>query len=206
MNTTLVILGASALAREFISYGLPYDNFILVDDTLEKEGTLLVDSQSYRIQNDWTFEESYPFIVSIGNPVVKKRMVDKALKAGLYPAPTIIHPDAKVYGKCDIGKGGMVCPGTKITIDVIIKDYVILNLNCTIGHDTVIEDYVTLNPGVNVSGCCVISEQTVIGTNASIKDHCFVGARNRIGCQATVVKDIKEEDKTYTGVPAKILK
>lgn len=212
----LVLLGASSLARELVWYMLKdrdckHDSFVLVDDTTDAKTHLDFKSNGFILRvpiiKDWKFDKQYEFIVATGNPQTNRQMVEKALKAGLVPANTIIHPDAKAYGDDNkFGKGGFIAPGTIITTNATIGDYVIVNLNCTIGHDSILEDYVTFNPGVNCSGYVTIKNSTVLGTNVSIRDGVSVGARNIIGAQSAVVKNIDEEDGIYGGVPAKLIK
>ena len=45
-----------------------------------------------------------------------------------------------------------------------IKDFVILNLQYTIGHDTVINGYAAFMPSVNISGEVSIGEGVYVGT------------------------------------------
>lgn len=52
----------------------------------------------------------------------------------------------------EIGKGCIFCAGVMITTNVQIKDFVILNLQCTVGHDTVINDYAAFMPLVIIPG------------------------------------------------------
>ena len=64
----------------------------------------------------------------------------------------------------EIGEGTIICAGSIITTNVIIGDHVIVNLDCTIGHDDIIRDFATLYPSVNVSGNVIIEPCVEIGT------------------------------------------
>lgn len=212
---TLVMLGSSSLAKELYWYiydmrtrGIDtYEDYIFINDQLPESQTLEISSKTFSIQNHWNFNKKYEFIVAIGNPIVKKIMVEKALKAGLNPAETIIHPDAKIYGQDNqIGKGGFITPGSIFTTNIKIGDYIIINLNTTVGHDVILEDYVTINPGCQISGYVKVKEGTLIGTGTSIREGIVIGARNIIGAQCAVVKNIDETDGIYGGVPAKKIK
>ena len=61
----------------------------------------------------------------------------------------------------------------------------IVNLDCTIGHDAVIGDFVTVAPSVNVSGAVRIGEGCDLGTGASIIQGIEIGEwsvrRRRLG-------------------------
>jgi sugar O-acyltransferase (sialic acid O-acetyltransferase NeuD family) len=212
MNNTLVILGAASLAREFyfhiIESTTQYINFIFVNDLNDNQHEIFINNATYKVIKDWKFDNSYPFILAIGNPFIKEKLVSKALKAGLYPAETIIHPRALVQDKTTnkIGKGGLISPNCIITTNVILEDYVTLNLATTVGHDTCLGKFSTTNPGVNISGFVNIGNKVEIGTGASIKNNINICSNTLIGAQCAVVKDIKEPYGIFTGIPAKRIK
>jgi sugar O-acyltransferase (sialic acid O-acetyltransferase NeuD family) len=212
MSNTLVILGAASLAREFYFHTIEsttqYTNFIFVNDLNDGQHEIFINNTIYKVVKDWKFNKSYPFILAIGNPFIKEKLVDKALKAGLYPAETIIHPRALVQDKTTnkIGKGGLISPNCIITTNVILEDYVTLNLATTVGHDTNLGRFTTTNPGVHISGFVNIEDRVEIGTGASIKNNINICPNTLIGAQCTVVKDIEEPYGIYTGVPAKRIK
>lgn len=105
----------------------------------------------------------------------------------------------------EIGEGTIICAGTIITVDIKIGNHVIINLDCTLGHDDVIEDYVTIYPSVNVSGNVTIGESTELGTGMQVIQGKKIAAETVIGAGAVVVKDI-EEKGTWVGSPAKKIK
>ena len=78
----------------------------------------------------------------------------------------------------------------------------IINLDCTLGHDDVIGDFVTIYPSVNVSGNMVVGECCELGTGAQIIQGKKIESHTIIGAGAVVVKNI-EERGTYAGCPVK---
>lgn len=104
-----------------------------------------------------------------------------------------------------LGKGNIICAMSVLTVDIEIGDFLICNLDCTIGHDTKIGNYVTLNPGVNVSGNVVIRDEVSVGTGAHLIQGMTVGECTTLGAGAVVVSDIPNR-VTAVGVPAKIIK
>lgn len=201
----IVILGAGGFARE-VYWHLQgeYNDFIFVDDITETQ-SIQFGHKSYSVVKDWNFVPYgiSKFIIGIGNPKAKKIMVEKALLAGLRPAPTFIHPRALVQD-AGIGVGGIVTPGCVVTTNVKIGDYVILNLNSTVGHDSILENYVTVNPGCSISGNAVIGEGASLGTGSVIKEKTVVHANVTVGAQSAVVSDLTEP-LVYVGIPAKPL-
>ena len=101
-----------------------------------------------------------------------------------------------------VGEGSIICAGTIITVDVIIGKHVIVNLDCTLGHDDIINDFVTMYPSVNVSGNVEIGECSELGTGAQIIQGKKIVPNTIIGAGAVVVKDI-EEKGTYVGSPVR---
>ena len=105
----------------------------------------------------------------------------------------------------EVGEGTIICAGTILTTNIKIGRHVIINLDCTLGHDDVIADYVTIYPSVNVSGCVNIGESTEIGTGSRIIQGKDICNNVIIGAGATVIRDIMESG-IYVGSPAKQIK
>lgn len=206
----IIILGAAGLAKEFFLYikrARPYiRDFIFVNDLPDGQISLEVAGKSYNVVKDWNFKNKYEFTVAVGNPKIKKILVERALATGLNPAETIIDPAAIVLEGNRFGKGGVISPGCVVTTNVTLGDYVTLNLNTTVGHDSVIGDFCTTNPGVHISGEIQMSHSVECGTGSIIRDRLIVGANKTIGAQAAVVKDYPSDDnEVLVGVPTKKL-
>lgn len=154
--------------------------------------------------NKWNKELA--IVVAIGNPVVKERIV-KNINNDLITFPTLIHPSVLIGDKeyVEIGKGCIICAGNIITTNIEIKDFVILNLCCTTGHDTVIHEYAAFMPSVNISGEVVIGRGVYCGTGAKIINQLQVGEYTIIGAGAVVSKSLPA-NCTAVGVPAKPIK
>ncbi len=143
------------------------------------------------------------FVVGVGDPALKRKLVRSALECGLEAAPTLIHGHAHVYGgDCTIGRGGILAPGCRLTANVQIGDYVVLGVNCAIGHDAVIGDYVSCHPGCQVSGHVRVGAGTMLGTGTCIREKLTIAENVTVGAQSCVVKSIGEPNITVAGVPA----
>lgn len=154
--------------------------------------------------NKW--ETSISLAVSIGSPVIKKKVLDN-IKNPLVDYPTLIHPSVWIGDNnfVEIGKGCIICAGNLITTNIKIHDFVILNLGCTVGHDTVIKDYAAFMPSVNISGEVSIGEGVYVGTGAHIINHLEIGEYTTVGAGAVVCKTLPGHC-TAVGVPAKVVK
>lgn len=150
--------------------------------------------------------ESVSVVMAIGTPGIKRRILEKIINPNV-KYPTIIHPSVMIGDEkyVSIGQGCIICGGTIITTDIIINDFVILNLSCTVGHDTVIGRYSAFMPSVNISGEVQIGEGVYVGTGAKIINQLSIGSDTIIGAGAVVAKDIPSSC-TAVGVPAKVIK
>lgn len=202
----IAILGAGGMAREVFWYlkHSNYEEFIFVDEHAA-DSAMVIGCKTIPLIRDWDFSKfkDYQFLVGVGTPEIKRSLVQKAIKAGLTPAPTFIHPKA-VVEDARFGLGGIIAPGCVVTCNVQIGNYVILNFNSTVGHDSVIGDFVQANPGCHISGNVVLEDDVNLGTGTAVIQGVRVAKGVVTGAQAAVVKDILEPG-TYVGVPAKPL-
>lgn len=143
-------------------------------------------------------------VCAVGSSNVRKKIIEK-LKDTSVKFATLVDPSVLYSNSVKIGEGAIVCAGTIITVDVNIGDHVIVNLDCTIGHDAVIDDFVTIYPSVNVSGNVLIGECSELGTGTQIIQGKKVISNTIIGAGAIVFKDCLESG-TYVGSPAKKIK
>lgn len=143
-------------------------------------------------------------VCAVGSARVRQVIIEKLEDSNITFA-TVIDPSVLISSKTAIGRGTIICAGSIITVDARIGSHVIVNLDCTLGHDAVVDDYVTIYPNVNVSGNVEIETCCEIGTGAQIIQGKRIAADTIIGAGAVVVKDLTESG-TYVGNPAKRIK
>lgn len=153
--------------------------------------------------NQWSRELC--LAVSIGNPKVKKAVIDRIVNPHV-SYPTLIHPSVLIGDKkyVEIGQGCIICAGNIITTNIRVGNYVIMNLSCTTGHDSIIGDYSAFMPSVNISGEVKVGDGVYVGTGVKIINQVEIGAYATIGAGAVVVRNVPG-DCTAVGVPAKVL-
>ncbi|WP_010249577.1 acetyltransferase [Myroides injenensis] len=150
-------------------------------------------------------EEEIALVVSIGDPKIKAKIIS-LIDNSLISFPNIISPFALISKDfVSLGQGNVICAGTIITCNIEIKDFVILNLSCTVGHDTIINSYSSFMPSVNISGEVVIGEGVYVGTGAKIINLLEIGEYTIVGAGAVVAKTLPEKC-TAVGIPAKPIK
>lgn len=143
-------------------------------------------------------------VIGIGNGKTRKKIAEK-IKNYAAGFPKLIHPSVIKSRHISIGDGTVICAGSLISGGVFIGEHVIVNLDCTIGHDVRLNDFSTIAPGAHLSGFAEIGQFGDIGTGACIIQGLSVGAGSVIGAGAVVVKSIPE-NCTAVGVPAKVIK
>ena len=144
--------------------------------------------------------------LAFGEPKLKKKVAEKYC-ADNFDFPTLIHPNV-MLGASDfikIGKGCIICAGNILTTNIILGDFITLNLMCTVGHDTVIGNYSSFMPSCNISGEVTIGECVYGGTGVKIINQTEIGENSIIGAGAVVSKSIPA-NCTAVGVPAKPIK
>ncbi len=208
----IAIIGAGGFGREVkmlidqINAVSPKYDFIGYYDDGKEKGTLV---NGFPVLGKVSDLNSVSDVISValalGNPAYKKNVIALIENQNI-TFETLVHPSVLIGNdQVLIGKGTIICAGNIITCNILIKDYVTLNLACTIGHDTILENFVSLMPAVNVSGEVVLEEAVYVGTGAKIINQVLVGKNTTIGAGAVVSKSIPE-NCTAVGIPAKPIK
>ena len=212
----LIIIGASGFGREVAwlverinkaaeASGEHEWNLLgFIDDNPELEGKTV---GGYPVLGGAACVSKYPdamCVCAVGAAKTRKLIVEKPEFKNTRFA-TLIDPKVEISDRVAIGEGTIICAGTIVTVDISIGRHVIINLDCTIGHDAVLDDYVTLYPSVNVSGATHLSTCVELGTGAQIIQGKSVGEYAIVGAGAVIVRDIPAKC-TAVGSPAKPIK
>lgn len=209
----IAIFGMGGFGREVltlikdINKEAPTWNFVGFFDDAHEKGEILNGYPNLGKTEDlnrWPTEIS--LVIALGDPILKKNIL-KRINNPMIDFPSLIHPSVWIgdIEYVEIGKGCIFCSGVMITTNVQIKDFVVLNLQCTVGHDTIIKDFAALMPSVNVSGEVTIGECVLVGTNAAIINQLEIGEYSIVGAGAVVTKTLPA-NCTAVGVPAKPIK
>jgi sugar O-acyltransferase (sialic acid O-acetyltransferase NeuD family) len=206
----IVIIGAGGFGREVawliedINKLKEQWNIIgFVDDNSDIQGKEI---NGYRVVGDinWLVNQKLYVVSAIGDPLIKKKIMER-LKSSENSYPVLIHPSVICSNRVSIAEGSIICAGTTITVDIEIGKHVIINLDCTIGHDAILGDYTTVLPSVNVSGFVKTEECVNIGTGSAIIQGVTIGENTIVGAGSIVVKDLPS-NCTAVGAPAKPIK
>ncbi len=209
----IVILGAGGLGREVLfeirelnKRGADYNILGFADDAPEASGKV-IHGVPVLGGSGWLAEYDKPLCVAIavGNARVRRMLYERICSNVNLSFPTIIAHDALCSEYVSFGEGCIVCFSTVFTVDIEVGRFVLVNNDCTVGHDTVLDDFVTLYPSVNVSGNVNIKEGCEIGAGSCIIQGKTVGKNTIVGAGAVVIDDLPA-DCTAVGVPARVIK
>lgn len=205
----IVILGAGGFAREVT--WLIEDN-----NTVNPEWNILgyVANESSPLlkypvlgNDDWllNYEGEISAVVCTGSADLKEKIVTKYKDKPNIHFPPIISRHAIVGDNVQVDDGAIICAGNILTVNAHVGKFVLINLDCTVGHEAVLGDYVTLYPSVNVSGGVTIGRNTEIGTGSAIIHEKEIGEHTIVGAGSVIVRDIPSW-VTAVGVPCKPIK
>ena len=215
MNTLkdLYIVGAGGFGRE-VAWMVERINQIkptwdlkgFIDDDKTIHGTL---QDAYPVVGDCDYlmniSHEVWVVCAVGSAKIRKKIIEKLMNCSRVKFATLIDPDVIYSKRVTVGEGSIICAGTIVTVDISIGSHVIINLDCTIGHDDIIQDFVTIYPSVNISGNVFVGECAELGTGMQIIQGKNIGKESIIGAGAVVVRDIPEKC-TAVGSPAKPIK
>ncbi|WHX40388.1 acetyltransferase [Mesobacillus sp. AQ2] len=206
----IVIIGAGGFGRE-VAWLIEELNRLnrewnilgFVDDNEEIQGH---EVNGYKVIGDieWLKTKEINVVCAIGDPITKKKTIERLMESR-NSYPILIHPSVIYSDSVSFGEGSIICASNIITTDIRIGKHVIVNLDCTIGHDANFGDYTTVLPGVNISGFVVTGECVSIGTGSAVIQGVSIGEKTIVGAGAVVVKDLPA-NCTAVGSPAKVIK
>jgi len=145
----------------------------------------------------------YKFIISIGNPLVKKRIATELREKFNVNFCNIVHPTAIVSKNAEIGEGNIIGPFSIIQPNVKLGNHIFIGPYVCIGHDSIIKDYCTLNAGSIISGYNIIKEMCYLGTGAKTIQKIIMNESSLLGAGSVLYTNL-EAYCSAKGVPAKV--
>lgn len=202
MHERLLIVGANGHGKVVADIARRLKNYqnigFLDDDASIKEAMgIPVQGNSADFKK---FKVTCDIFVAIGNPVVRRRMLEQLWDMEVH-VPVLIHPQAIIGSNVSLGSGTVVMAGAVINPDAKIGRGCIINTCASVDHDCVIGDYSHIAVGAHLAGNVRVGRSTWIGAGSVIKNNIDICSECMVGAGAVVVKNLSEAG-TYVGVPA----
>jgi len=204
----IIIIGAGSvgghIANNLQLYGIQGRLAGFLDDNPEKQGKEVF---GYPVLGpvSWILDRSdFDVVIGIAFPAIKERIVKKLAVNPALHFPNLIASNAWMSDNIEIGRGNIIYPGCCVNYGSSIKDFVVINMNCAIGHDCTISSYCSLAPGVNLGGFTTLQSSAEMCIGSSTIQGAKIGKNTVIGGQGMVIKDLPD-NVTAVGVPTEIL-
>ena len=209
MTKKLIIIGAGNVGA-FIAYNLnlfkgTYNLLGFLDDDVKKHGLTIAGCP---VLGNVADIQGYPagtaVAVGIASPLIRKRIVE-AIRQNHLEFPNFIARNAWLSNTVNVGKGVIIYPGVSVNYESTLGDFVIMNMNCAIGHNATISDFCTLAPGVNFAGFTHLEECVDIGIGAATRQNVRLGKASVAGGQSMIIHDVPD-NAVVAGNPGRILR
>lgn len=203
----LIIIGGGGFAKEVIWLANDCNRKVkgVLDDSLQTHNTQVQGATVLGDVSSWINYKDCEFIIAIGSPRTRQKVLEKMLTFGEPDFATLIHPSVRLSNTVSIGEGSIICAGSILTADIVLGKHNILNLNVTVGHECEFANYVTIAPMVAVSGNVKLHYLVEVGTGAVIRQGLELAEGSMLGMGGILTKNIPER-MIYAGNPAKKLK
>lgn len=201
----LIIIGAGNVGG-FIAYNQDlfaeqYNLLGFLDDDINKIGNFFYGYEVIgNVEQIFAFSQPVSVAIGIASPPIKK-LIHQKLKEKGFHFPSFISKNAWLSNKVTVGVGVIIYPGVSINYETVLEDFVIINMNCAIGHNCHISSYCALAPGVNLAGFTKIEEGVDVGISVSTRQNIIIGANAVVGGQSMLVKNV-DPGTRVAGVPA----
>ena len=132
------------------------------------------------------------FIVSVGEPQLRKKIATEILETG-YHLATLIHPNVHIPESTKIGDGVIISCNAFISCNVVIEDNVMIQPSVVIGHDAQIGKNTIISANSSIAGGAFVGENTYIALNVCVREQTRIGNNVIVSAGSAVLKDIVDE-------------
>ncbi len=150
--------------------------------------------------------EDLNVVFAIASPAIVRKLV-YAISNPLISFPTIVAPTVLFFDRKTFlcGQGNVLCHNARISCDVELGNFNLLNGGVSLGHDVKIGSFNMLQPETRISGECNIGDANFFGVRSLVLQGIKIGDETRIGTGSVVIRKTKD-GMTYFGNPAKVLR
>lgn len=207
----LIIVGASGFGREALQWAKEINKkekkWIIkgfLDDNLNALDGYECDYKIIDTIKDYRPDIDDEFAIAIAEPHIKEKVVNKLEEKGAVFV-SLIHPDANIGDFNSLGKGVVIYPGARVTVNTKIGDYVVLLDLTTIGHDAIVGSFSTICGGCGINGHVSIGERVFIGSHVTTAPSVKIGSDSYVGTGSAVVTNIRAGNRVFGNPARKIM-
>lgn len=205
----VAIFGTSGMAREAgdIAHALGLQP-VYIARHLDEAGPG-IEPDEVILEHQCTGLQDTPFVIGIGDNAVRRRIATRF--GGQLRFTNLIHPSVTFGHRqrtaVEAKQGLIIAAGARLTSQISLGDFTIVNQGVLIAHDVVVGEYVHLAPGCIISGHVHIGDGCWIGAGAVINQGSpnapmTIGPDTTVGSGAAVIRPC-EARSVYAGVPAR---
>jgi sugar O-acyltransferase (sialic acid O-acetyltransferase NeuD family) len=204
----LLIIGAGNVGG-FLAYNIDlfqekYSVLGFLDDDVHKIGKILYGQKVLgNVDSVLQYPTDTAVAIGIASPKSKVFIYNKIKEKG-FSFPSFVSSRTWLSNKVKVGQGTILYPGVSINYETEVQDFVIMNMNCAIGHNCHIANFSSLAPGVNLAGFSKIEQGADVGIGVSTKQNIVIGENAVIGGQSMLVKNVCA-NTTIVGVPGRTI-
>lgn len=210
MKQKLLIVGAGSVGK-FIAYNMDqftnqFEIIGFLDDDASKQNTNVAGYQVLgSVDKLMEFSgKGIAIVWGIAFPNIKKKLFEQYQNFE-FDFPNFIAKDSWISEAVTIGKGVIIYPGTSINYECCIDDFVVINMNCSLGHNCSLGLFSSLAPGVNFAGHTKVGQCVEVGIGVTTIQNVIINDNAIVGGQAMVVSEVSSED-IVAGIPARSIK
>ena len=202
---SILLIGASGLAREVLAAGIA-DVAGVLDDDRALRGTMCGGAPVLGGLDEAGRRPADRLLICIGPGRGRRDVARRLAAAGIGPErfATFVAGGARVGTTSTVGAGSILLDGAVVTADARLGRHVVVMPGCTITHDDELADFATLAAGVSLGGGVRVGEAAYLGMNASVHPGLVIGADATVGMGAAALRDVPA-GQTWVGVPARPL-
>lgn len=208
----LILVGSGGCMREIlwqieeINLKKPTWNILGFVDKSPSSSYQSLNNYVYLGEDDYliSYENDINVVICVGSSNLRKKIAKKYKRNPKIHFPTIIMNDVKIAPSAKIGQGTVISTKCVISENVVLKDFVLLNIDCMVCHDGFIDDYTTLSPCVHLAGNVSVGKTCNIGMNTTIIQNVSLGDEVVTGAGSVIIRSEQKKCK-LVGVPARYL-
>ncbi len=149
---------------------------------------------------EWTPAEDEVFVCAVADCATKEQVVS-SLQARGAQFESVIHPTATIGDHNHLGEGFIAFPGSVITVNASIGDFVTL-LNSQLGHEARVGDFSTISSYCDITGGVTLGKRVFLASHVTIVPGRRVGDDAYLGAGSVVFSDVQAKTKVL-GNPAR---